>query len=254
MMKTCLSMRSGMGVRASMAVLTMLAFGLGGCSNAGEGAVSGAAVGALSGLAIGSLTGGAGTGAAIGAVAGGVGGAVIGDQNRRKDEAAQAAAKQPPSPTMVAYSASPNQSYPTAQALGRLVGKWQINGTVSDGAGGTLPVTGTATGAIDKTYFLRLDLRFNDPRTGKVVEGTGVINQLGGRSLEMSNSFSTSPDLARFQGQMDESGTMFNLGEIEPSRGSRQIVIRMSTDRSWTAEMWRGGTRAESFRFTPAGQ
>jgi hypothetical protein len=204
-------------------------------------------------LAIGSITGDAGAGAAIGAIAGGVGGAVIGDQNRRKAEAQQAAAQQPPPPAMVVYSA-PQQGYPTAQALGRLVGKWQVTGTVSDGSGGTLPVTGTATGAIDKTYFLRLDLRLNDPRTGKVVEGTSIINQLGGRSLEMSNSFSTSPDLVRLQGQMDESSTMLNLAEVEPSKGSRQIVIRMSTDRTWTADMWRGGTRAESFRFTPAGQ
>jgi len=245
---------SGWSVRGSIALLTVAAVMSGGCSNAGEGAVSGAAVGALSGLAIGSLTGGAGTGAAIGAVAGGVGGAVIGDQNRRKDEAAQAASRQPPPPTMVAYSTSSNQGYPTAQALGRLVGKWQVNGTVGDGSGQTVPVTGTATGAIDKTYFLRLDLRLNDPRTGKVVEGTSVINQLGGRSLEMSNSFSTSPDLVRFQGQMDESGTMFNLGEIESAKGSRQVVIRMSTDGSWTADTWRGGTRGESFRFTPAGK
>jgi len=246
--------------RQMMPIVSALLFGVltsatGGCSNAGEGAVSGAGIGALSGLAIGSITGEAGKGAAIGAIAGGVGGAVIGDQNRRKTEAAAAAAYPPPPPptqVVTVYSSSKQTTYVTGQPLGWLVGNWQISGSVDDGNGGTLPVSGTATGIIDKNFFVRVDLRLKDPRSSRQVEGTSMISQTGGRGIEMTNSFSSSPDVARFRGEMDASGSLFTLSELSPSPGTRRIILRITPGREWTADVWRGNVRSESFRFTPA--
>jgi hypothetical protein len=217
---------------------------LSGCSNAGEGALSGAGIGALSGLAIGSISGNAGEGAAIGAIVGGVGGAVIGDQNRRKSEAAaaQQSAAAPPQPV-----------YQTGQAIGRLVGQWRIAGTIELGGAGTASISGTARGTIDKTYFVRLEMRFNDPRGGQVVEGTSIISQTGGRGIEMTNSFSTSPVVRHFKGEMDESGSVFNLSQVDPPMSSRKIIVRISPSRGWIADVWDSGKRVESYEFTSTG-
>jgi hypothetical protein len=216
---------------------------LSGCSNAGEGALSGAGIGALSGLAIGSISGNAGEGAAIGAVVGGVGGAVIGDQNRRKSEAA----------AQQSAAAAPQPAYQTGQAIGRLVGQWRIAGTIDLGGAGMASISGTARGSIDKTYFVRLESRFNDPRSGQVVEGTSIISQTGGRGIEMTNSFSTSPVVRHFKGQMDESGTVFDLSQFDPPMNSRKIIVRISPSRGWTANVWDNGKRVESYEFFPTG-
>ena len=225
-----------------------------GCENAGQGAVSGAGVGAVSGLVIGSLTGSAGKGAAIGAVVGGVGGAVIGDQNRRKNE--QAAATPPPPPpapssTVVTVTQQP---YVTGKALGRFVGQWHITGTVNSGSGAPLPVDGTASGSIDKTYFVRLDLHFTDPRNGQSVDGTSVISQTGGRGVEMSKIRSRStPTVTQFKGDMDPSGSIFDLKQFDPPNSSRRVVIRLSSGTEWTVDVWDGSARTESYTFTSAG-
>jgi hypothetical protein len=239
-----------------------------GCSNATEGAVSGAGIGAVSGLAIGSLSGNAGAGAAVGAVVGGVGGAVIGDQNRRRDEAAAAASQtpkpQPPPPapapavavaqpastTVVVVNGSSRQ-YSTGEALGRLIGKWQVNGTIDAGDGKTLKVSGTATAAIERTYFVRLDTRFTDPRSGQPVEGTTMISQTGGKGIELTNSFSTSPEMKVFKGSVDQSGSIYTLTQSDPPDTSRRLTVRTAADRTWTAEVWNGNQRLESYTFSP---
>lgn len=245
--------RSSSWCSTSCALLLTLALG---CSNAKQGAVSGAAVGAISGLAIGSLTGKAGAGAAIGAVVGGVGGAVIGDQNRRRDEAATSSTKTPTpaanTATVVPVSqvtAAP-QAYSTGQALGRLVGGWRVSGSVIAN-GQSMPLSGTARGTVDKVYFVRLDLRLTDPRSGQTVEATSVLSQMGGRNLEMTNSSSTSPDVRHFRGQMDESGAVFSFNQTDPGAAGRTIILRMSADRSFTADVWQNGARAESLTFYP---
>jgi predicted small secreted protein len=232
--------------RRLIVILVLLAIiTLSGCSNAGEGALSGAGIGALSGLAIGSISGNAGGGAAIGAVVGGVGGAVIGDQNRRQSEAAAA--------QQSAATATPQPVYQTGQAIGRLVGQWRIAGTIDLGGAGTASISGTARGSIDKTYFVRIESRFNDPRSGQVVEGTSVISQTGGRGIEMTNSFSTSPVVRHFKGEMDESGSVFNLSQFDPPMTSRKVIIRMPSNRGWTADVWDNGKRLESYEFISTG-
>ena len=200
----------------------------------------------VSGLAIGSLTGSAGKGAAIGAIVGGVGGAVVGDQNKRNREAAEAASSQPP-PTVVVTQQQP---YVTGQALGRLVGQWKITGTINSGTANPLPVDGNATGTIDKTYFVRLDLNFTDPRTGQPVQGTSTISQTGGRGVEMANSFSTSPRVNQFKGNLDASGSIFELKQFDPPNSSRRVIIRLSSSNQWTADVWDGANRVESYTFT----
>jgi hypothetical protein len=237
-----------------------------GCSNATEGAVSGAGIGAVSGLAIGSLSGNAGAGAAVGAVVGGVGGAVIGDQNRRRDEAAAAASQkpapqqQPPPAVAVAQPASSTtvvvvngstRQYSTGEALGRLIGKWQVNGTIDAGDGKTLKVSGSATAAIERTYFVRLDTKFTDPRSGQPVEGTTMISQTGGKGIELTNSFSTSPEMKTFKGSVDQSGTIYTLTQSDPPAAQRRLTVRTAADRTWTAEVWDGNQRLESYTFSP---
>jgi surface antigen len=233
-----------------------------GCENAHQGAVSGAGIGALSGLAIGSMSGNAGRGAATGAIVGGVGGAAIGDQNRRRNEEA---ARQP-APSSQAIVAQPRsapvttpvppapvivqQSFQASAALGRLVGQWNVSGTIDAGNGTTLPVHGTARASVDMSYFVRLDVHFTDPRNGEVVDGTSVISQTGQRGLEMTSSFSSSPDVRRYRGEMDASGNVLNFNQVSPASSSRRIVMRLSPGNEWTAEVWDRGNRIESYTFT----
>ena len=230
-----------------------------GCNNAGQGAVSGAGIGALSGLAIGSLSGDAGKGAAIGAVVGGVGGAVIGDQNKRKAEQAQAQNPPPPpppspAPQVLVVQPTPHASYATGAALGKLVGNWTVTGTVQDANGSPLIVAGTAQSVVDKKYFVRLDLHIKDPRTDQVVDGTTVISQTGGRNLEMTNAYSSSPEMRVFRGEMDESGNVFTFTQYDPPVQSQRIILRTSGTRTWTADVWKGKQRTESLTFTWSGQ
>jgi len=72
--------------RLALVGLSGVALTVGGCNNAVQGGAIGAGAGALGGMAIGSLSGDMGKGAVVGAVVGGLGGAIIGDQNRRRDE------------------------------------------------------------------------------------------------------------------------------------------------------------------------
>lgn len=203
----------------------------GGCSNARQGALSGAAVGSLTGLAIGSMTGEAGTGAAIGAVTGLVGGAVIGDQNRRRDEAAMAA-------STGSAPESPAIEYEAAPTLSALVGSWSVGGSVVGDGGAAREFTGTATATSDRNYFLRLEIRVSDPTSGATAEGTSVIGQDGGNRLSMVNSFSTSPEMRRFEGEIDSSGSIMTFRQVSPAGASRRVVIRVSGDDRWTAQAW----------------
>jgi Glycine zipper len=234
-----------------------------GCENAGQGALSGSAVGALSGLAIGSFSGDAEKGAAIGAIVGAVGGAVIGDQNRRQNEAAAASSRPAPPPSSPPAAApmttAPASQYPASPALSRMVGKWTVQGWVLDEAGNTVNVSGTADSVVDKKYFLRTDLRLTDSRNGTVTEGTSILGQEGGRRVTMVNSFSSSPEMKRFEGEIDESGSIFTLRQVAPNggaEGSRRVTIRTSGTDRWTAEAWeRRGRRdqcTESFTLVAA--
>lgn len=40
--------------------------------------------------------------------------------------------------------------------MGRLVGQWNISGTIGGGSGTKLPVHGTARATVDLSYFVRL--------------------------------------------------------------------------------------------------
>jgi len=250
---------------SSLALMGVLVIA-GGCENAHQGAASGAGVGALSGLAIGSLSGNAGRGAAIGAIVGGVGGAAVGDQNRRRNEEA---ARQPapptqtivvqqrPAPAAVTVRPAPpaqtvivQQSYETGSTLGRLVGQWNVSGTIDAGNGATLPVHGTARATVDLSYFVRLDVHFTDPRSGHLVDGTMVVSQTGQRGVELTSSFSSSPDVRRYRGEMDASGNVLNFSQVNPPNSSRRVVMRLSPGIEWTAEVWDRGSRVESYTFT----
>lgn len=214
--------------RVLMGVTLGAAAMIGGCNNAGQGAVSGAAIGSLTGLAIGSMTGEAGTGAAVGAVSGLVGGAIIGDQNRRQ-------AQQP------YYAPEPRETstiYVAAPTLSTMVGSWDVSGSVAGSGGATQPVSGTATAYSDRNYFLRLEISLTDPRTNTTVEGVSVISQDGGSELSMVNSFSTSPEMRRFEGQIDSSNSIMTFRQVSPDGGSRRVVLRLSGDNRFTAEAW----------------
>ena len=246
---------------SNLALVAVLAMS-GGCENAQQGAVSGAGIGALSGLAIGSMSGNAGKGAAIGAIAGGVGGAAVGDQNRRRNEESARQSAQPavahpqPAPVVPTVRPSPpaqpivQQSYQTGSALGRLVGQWNVSGTMDGGNGQLLTVHGTARATVDNNFFVRLDLHFTDPRSGNVIDGTMVINQTGQRGVELTSSFSSSPDVRRYRGEMDPSGNVLNFNQVSPPNSSRRVVMRLSPGIEWTAEAWDRGNRVESYTFT----
>ena len=245
-------------VGTGAALVTVMALSSG-CENAGQGAVSGASIGALSGLAIGSMSGNAGRGAATGAIIGGVGGAAIGDQNRRRSEEA---ARQPvpsPQPVVVqqpaasAPTVAAQPSYQTGAALGRLVGQWNVSGSIDGGHGVMLPVHGTARATVDLNFFVRLDLQFTDPRSGVAVNGTSIISQTGLRGVEMTSSFSSSPDVRRYRGEMDPSGNVFTFNQVSPANSSRRMVMRLSPGIEWTAEVWDRGIRMESYTFTWVG-
>jgi len=227
----------------------------GGCSNAKQGALSGAGIGALSGLAIGSLSGNAGEGAAIGAIVGGVGGAIIGDQNRRREEAAQQQGQQPPpsSPGMQPVQTTATVvEYRTGGPLAGLLGKWNVVGEMND-SGRPVAFTGTAVGAVDKTYFVRIDMTIQDPRNGSTVQGTSIISQHGGTKIQMANTSSSSPTVRRFAGDMDASGSFFNLTEIDNSPGvqPRRLIIRFMPDGHWTCDVWSGDQKLETYNFWP---
>jgi hypothetical protein len=236
-----------------LAVCLMLLLATG-CESAGQGAVSGGAVGALSGLAIGSLSGNAGAGAAIGAVTGAVGGAVIGDQNRRNREAMDAAA------AANAPRPAPAQStdYKTGGALFGLVGNWNIVGEEISPDGQRTPVTGTAKGSVEETYFLRLDVKFTDPQSNQTVEGTSLIAQEGGNKLTMNNTFSSNPQMVRYKGNVDTTGQAFVFKQTEPRVDSpRNVLLRAAGPDRWTAQVWvnQGGKdqTVETYTFTRAG-
>jgi len=154
-------------------------------------------------------------------------------------------------PVSVAVTAQ--QPYQTGSALGRLVGQWNISGTIDGGNGTMLPVHGTARATVDLSYFVRLDLHFTDPRSGEVVDGTSIISQTGQRGVEMTGSFSSSPDVRRYRGEMDASGNVISLNQVTPANSSRRVVLRLSTGTTWTAEVWDRRSRVESYTFTWVG-
>lgn len=223
-----------------------------GCENAGQGALSGAGIGALSGLAIGSLSGDAGKGAAIGAIAGAVGGAVIGDQNRRQNEANAAARSAPPPP---APPASP-QPYQTGEALSAFLGEWTIKGRELTNGQWT-DFEGTATGVKEKNYFVRLEIRVNNPSTGQTVLGSSILAQQGGTKIEMTNAFSSSPQMKRFRGDMDKTGKAFYLRQVDVPQGeqARRMLIRVETDGRLTVDVWNADSgsksKTETYTFLP---
>lgn len=230
-----------------------------GCSNAKQGALSGAGIGALSGLAIGSLTGSAGEGAAIGAIVGGVGGAIIGDQNRRREEAAQQQSQQPPAASQGMQPVQTTTTvveYRTGGPLAGLLGKWNVVGEMNDN-GRPLAFTGSAVGAVDKTYFVRIDMTIQDPRNGATIQGTSIVSQHGGTNIQMTNTSSSSPTVRRFAGNMDPSGSFFNLIEIDvaPGAQARRLIIRFMPDGHWTCDVWGGvygqDQKLETYNFWP---
>jgi hypothetical protein len=139
-------------------------------------------------------------------------------------------------------------AYVTGSALARMVGEWRVSGKIESGPEQTLVISGSARGTIENTYFLRLDLRFRDPRTGGMVRGSSVIGQTGGRGVEMSSTFSSSPQVKRFRGQMDAAGDAFELMQFEPPHVSRRLVLTL-TDTGMTVEAWEGKRRVELYTF-----
>jgi hypothetical protein len=250
-----MTMQSGKGCagacRLSIAMLCLSAILFGtGCESAGQGAVSGGAIGALSGLAIGSLSGNAGAGAAIGAVTGAVGGAVIGDQNRRTREAQEAAMQTPPPPQGTTV-------YVTGGPLWNLVGNWNVQDDEIGPDGNRTQTSGAVKGVVDKKYFLRLDCSFKNPNGGDPIEGTSVISQDGGDRLTMTNSFSSSPQMVRYQGKVDKSGLLFTFTQTDPRSDSpRKVSLRITGQNQWTAEVWQKvngqDQKIESYTFTRA--
>lgn len=266
------------GLSAVLMVVGVAAVGIG-CENAGQGAVSGASVGALSGLAIGSLSGNAGRGAAIGAIGGGVGGAVVGDQNRRSRENAQTARQPvpvapppppppPPQPTQVvvqmqAPTPPPPPPPPPAMStsdrdrlqLAKFARPWRVSGweTVD---GQRRFVTGNATGQVDSTFFVRLDMVMTDELTNRVNTGNVVFASEPGRGLTMNSRFDSSPTAVAFAGSVTADGNLFTLNEIAPGSGAngRQVVIRFLSPDNFVADTTdrRTGQQTSSFTFTTA--
>jgi hypothetical protein len=230
-----------------------------GCDNAGQGAVSGASMGALSGLAIGSLSGNAGRGAAIGAVAGGAGGAVLGDQNRRSRENAQTARQPvpvaPPPPPAASPAPAPEMSNWDRDRLqlAKFARPWRVSGweTVD---GRRRFVSGTATGQVDSTFFVRLDMVITDELSGNINRGNVVFASEPGRGLTLNSRFDSSPTAVAFAGSVNAAGDLFTLNEIAPGFGpnGRQVVIRFLTPDNFVADTTnrRTGEQSSSLSFT----
>jgi hypothetical protein len=66
----------------------------------------------------------------------------------------------------------------------------------------------------------------------------------------MTGSFSSSPDVRRYRGEMDASGNVISLNQFSPASPSRRIVMRLSAGTAWTAEVWDCRSRVESYTFT----
>lgn len=244
------------------AVLACVAFAASGCDNSRQGAASGAAIGALSGLAIGSLSGNAGTGAAIGAIAGGAGGAVIGDQNRRRDQQTAAMNSRPapaPAPAPVAAPAATpqmSQADRDRMVLSRFARSWQISGweTVE---GVRRFASGTAVGAVESNYFVRLEMRMTaEGADAQQSTGTIIFGSEPGRGLTMSSRFDSSPSAMNYAGNITDGGNAMTLDEIHPAMGGprRRIEIRFLGADEFVADVkdvgGRSGAVQASFRFT----
>jgi hypothetical protein len=175
-----------------------------------------------------------------------VGGAVIGDQNRRNAEAANQAA---------AAAAVP-PPYSAAGPLWKLVGDWKVDGQEVTADGRKISASGTAKAAVDKNYFLRIDLNMNDAGGNTKAQGTSMIAQEGGDRIRMYNTFSTSPQLVQYAGNVQQGGSVFALKQTAPA-GTRKINIRITDPDRWTAEVWerRSGqdVQVETMTFTRAG-
>lgn len=245
---------------ATRAVCLPLALGVfvsslvGGCNNAVQGGASGAGIGALSGLAIGSLSGNAGKGAVIGAVAGGVGGAVLGDQNRRASE--RSSAGQPgqgnavPGNSPSGANASLSQADRDRLTLARFARSWQVQGweTIE---GQRRLVSGTATGSVENSFFIRLTTSMRADQNGAASNGNIVFASEPGRGMTMNGHFDTAPSPMTFQGSLSSDGNVLTFNEIAPS-AERRVVIRFLSDSQWVADVSSLSNNAplSSFTFT----
>jgi hypothetical protein len=52
---------------------------------------------------------------------------------------------------------------------------------------------------------------------------------------------------------MDSSGTVFDMRQFDPPVSSRRVIIRLFTNNQWTADVWDGANRIESYTFTWVG-
>jgi hypothetical protein len=66
----------------------------------------------------------------------------------------------------------------------------------------------------------------------------------------MTSSFSSAPDVRRYRGEMDASGSLLDFTQTSPPGNPRRIVMRLSPGRIWTADVWNGSKRIESLTFT----
>jgi hypothetical protein len=211
---------------------------LSGCDNAGQGALTGASVGALSGLAIGSLSGNAGKGAAIGAIAGGAGGAVIGDQNRRNEQRAAAdrqAAAQPRSLPPAQVDQRVASADRDRLALVRLARAWTITGWQTVGGERRL-VSGTASGAVENSFFVTLSIRVTDQQSGAVSTGEAWFASEPGRGLTINSRFDTSPAPVMHAGTLSADTMVMTFDESTPGVSGRRMIIRFLSDTEFVVD------------------
>lgn len=224
---------------------------LAGCDNAVQGGATGAGLGALSGLAIGSLSGNAGKGAVIGAVAGGVGGAVLGDQNRRASERNASSSGTPTNPPPQSQnSSSLTQTDRDRLALARFARSWRVTGweTVD---GQRRLVSGTATGTVENSFFIRLTTQIRDDQSGNVTNGNIVFASEPGRGMTMNSHFDSGPTPMTFDGSLSADGNVLTLNEIAPAAEQR-VIIRFINDGQWVADTTNrsDGSPRSSLNFT----
>lgn len=140
-----------------------------------------------------------------------------------------------------------SDSFKTGRPLGEFVGSWKINGWVLDQNNEHRSVSGTAKTSREKTYFVRMDLSFSEPGSTATVDGTCLFAQDGDRNVNLTNWFSSSPTMRRFNGQMSADGTSFDFHELNSDRNVR---LQFQNKNTFTAEVWSGGQQIESYTFT----
>jgi hypothetical protein len=130
-------------------------------------------------------------------------------------------------------------TFPTSPVLNKMVGTWNVDGSVRSASGQRIACAGTATAKVERDFFLHLDMKVHDPSSGQDVEGSSLIGQDGGRLLTMASAYSSHPELRIYRGELDQSGTVITLNQIaRASDESRRIVLRLVSNDEWTAEVW----------------